>query len=133
IFSGDTVTHKQLPASGELVIGRSEECDVWVDVPALSRRHALLRVGPPMTVEDLGSINGTRVHGKKLESGERVSLSPGDSIDLGQVTLVVQRIGKASTARPRRLWSHTYFEGRLEEECSRAEMSGVAFTVLRLQ
>jgi DNA-binding NtrC family response regulator len=132
IFSGDTVTYKTLPAAGEWYIGRSEECDVWIDQPALSRRHALLRVGPPMTVEDLGSINGTRVRGRKLEGSEHAPLAPGDSIDLGAVTLVVQRMAKA-TARPRRLWSHAYFEGRLEEECSRAELSGVAFTVLRLQ
>ncbi len=135
IFSGDSVTYKTLPPQGEIVIGRSEECDVWIDVPALSRRHALLRMGPPLTVEDLGSINGTRVRGRKLEGSEHAPVSPGDSIDLGAVTLIVQRVSKRATAaaRPRRLWSHTYFEGRLEEECSRAEQSGVAFTVLRVQ
>jgi len=134
IFSGDTVTHKTLPAGGEWVIGRSEECDVWIDVPALSRRHAVLRIGPPMTVEDLGSINGTRVRGRKLESSEHAPVAPGDSIDLGAVTLIVQRISRSAQAqRGRRLWSHAYFEGRLEEECSRAEASGVAFTVLRVQ
>ncbi|MBK7862112.1 MAG: sigma 54-interacting transcriptional regulator [Archangiaceae bacterium] len=133
VFSGDTVTHKVLPVSGELRIGRAEECDVWVDVPALSRHHALLRMGPPVTVEDLGSSNGTRVRGKKLEAGERARVVPGESIDLGAITLVVQRISRTRVApRPRRLWSHAYFEGRLEEECSRAEASGVAFTVLRI-
>jgi DNA-binding NtrC family response regulator len=134
VFSGDTVTHKTIPPSGELRIGRAEECDVWVDVPALSRHHALLVVGPPMTVEDLGSSNGTRVRGRKLEAGERATVAPGEAIDLGAITLVVQRISQAAlSARPRRLWSHTYFEARLEEECSRAVVSGVAFTVLRIQ
>ncbi len=135
IFSGDTVTHKTLPQTGEWTIGRSEECDVWIDQPALSRRHAVLRIGPPMTVEDLGSINGTRVRGRKLESSEHAPVAPGDSIDLGAVTLIVQRISRSAhaAARGRRLWSHAYFEGRLEEECSRAEASGVAFTVLRVQ
>ena len=43
----------------ELVIGRAEGCDVQIDHPALSRRHAVLHGGPPTTVADLGSKNGT--------------------------------------------------------------------------
>jgi DNA-binding NtrC family response regulator len=134
VFSGDSVTSQQLPQSGELVIGRSEECHVQVDVPALSRRHAMLSVGPPMTVEDLGSSNGTRLRGRKLDHGEKAPLQLGDAIELGPVTLVLQRSTKAEVAPPRRrLWTHAYFEGRLEEECSRAELSGVPFSVLRVQ
>src|SRR5262249_54194411 len=61
-------------------------------------------------------------------------LMHGDSIELGPVTLVLQRASKAETMdRPRRLWTHAYFEGRLEEECARAELSGVPFAVLRVQ
>src|SRR5581483_12233943 len=117
VFSGDSVTTQLLPDSGELVIGRSEECHVQVDVPALSRRHALLRMGPPMTVEDLGSSNGTRLRGRKLDANEKAALSLGDAIELGPVTLVLQRAAKTEVAdRPRRLWTHAYFEGRLEEE-----------------
>jgi two-component system, NtrC family, response regulator AtoC len=134
VFSGESVTSQMLPPSGDVVIGRSEECHVQVDVPALSRRHALIRVGPPMTVEDLGSSNGTRLRGRKLDASERAPLSLGDAIELGPVTLVVQRAAKTEVAdRPRRLWTHAYFEGRLEEECARAEISGVPFAVLRLQ
>jgi two-component system, NtrC family, response regulator AtoC len=134
VFSGESVTTQVLPSSGELVIGRSEECHLQVDVPALSRRHALLRMGPPLTVEDLGSSNGTRLRGRKLEAGERAQVAQGDAIEVGPVTLVVQRAAQASvTGRPRRVWTHTYFEGRIEEECARAEVSGVPFTVLRVR
>jgi DNA-binding NtrC family response regulator/pSer/pThr/pTyr-binding forkhead associated (FHA) protein len=134
VFSGDSVTTQLLPPTGDIVIGRSEECHVQVDVPALSRRHALLRIGPPMTVEDLGSSNGTRVRGRKLDAQERAPLTQGDAIELGPVTLVLQRASKAETAdRARRLWTHAYFEGRLEEEVQRAELSGVPFAVLRVQ
>src|SRR6185436_6728746 len=83
IFSGDTVTTQPLPTVGELAIGRSDECHINVDVPALSRKHALLRVGPPLTVEDLGSSNGTRIRGRKLDPQERAPLSHGDAIELG--------------------------------------------------
>jgi two-component system, NtrC family, response regulator AtoC len=135
IFSGETLTTHVLPEDGALVVGRADECHIQVDTPALSRRHALLRVSPGrMTVEDMGSSNGTRVRGKLLEKGEKAELKAGDSIELGPVTLVVQRASKNQVPqRPRRLWTHAYFEGRIEEECGRAEESGVGFTVLRMR
>jgi hypothetical protein len=46
------------------VIGRHPACDVVVDHPAISGRHALFRVvGRTVYVEDLASTNGTRVNG----------------------------------------------------------------------
>src|SRR6185295_7087420 len=38
----------------------------------------------------------------------------------------------SATSRPRRLWTHSYFEGRLEEECARAERAGGSFAVVRI-
>ena len=133
VFSGETLTTHPLAPGGELVIGRADECEIQVDVPALSRRHAMIRVGPPLTVEDLGSVNGTRLRGEKLISGTRTPLRAGDSIEAGPLTIVVQRDRANLHTRPRRLWTHGYFEGRLEEECARAEASGVVFSVLRLK
>ncbi len=133
VFSGETLSTHPLPAGGQLVIGRADECHIQVDVPALSRKHALIRVGPPLTVEDLGSVNGTRLRGEKLVSGTRAVLRAGDAIEAGPLTIVVQRDKAVADARPRRLWTHGYFEGRLEEECARADTSGVPITVLRLK
>ena len=133
VFSGETLTtHPLLPGS-HLVIGRAPDCHIQVDVPALSRKHAEIRGGPPMTVEDLGSANGTRLRGDKLAAGVRTRLRLGDAIEVGPLTIVVQRDKSQLDVRPRRLWTHGYFEGRLEEECARAETSGVVFTVLRLK
>ena len=50
-----------LPDAGELVVGRGEDSDILVDDPSVSRRHARLRIGETLSVEDLGSANGTRV------------------------------------------------------------------------
>ncbi len=133
VFSGETISsHPVLPGS-HLIIGRAAECHIHVDVPALSRKHAEIRGGPPLTVEDLGSANGTRLRGEKLTSGHRARLRVGDAIEMGPLTIVVQRDKANVDARPRRLWTHGYFEGRLEEECARAEAAGVQFTVLRLK
>src|SRR5262249_23168047 len=88
---GDRVfVSRALPSAGELVIGRSQTADVRVDDASVSRRHAVLRIGPPLSIEDAGSAHGTRVGSRRLASGERVTIAPGDTIDLGSVVMVVQ-------------------------------------------
>ncbi len=134
VFSDAGLSTYDLPEGAELVIGRADECEVQFDLPALSRRHALIRVGPPLQVEDLGSVNGTRLRGQKLKPHQPAPLKSGDAIEVGPLTIVVQRPSKDHLhQRPRRLWTHAYFEGRLEEECARAEISGQPFALLRLK
>ncbi len=132
VFSQETVSTLPLPRSGEVVIGRAEDADLRIDLPAISRRHAVVRLGPPISIEDQGSANGTRVRGTTLAQGERVRLAPGDVIEFGSVTAILQRATSAS-ARPRRLWTHGYFEGRLEEECTRAAETGLTFSLVRVR
>ncbi len=62
---GQLITHKL--TKPETVIGRAPECDLVIDHAALSRRHARLTLRP-LTVQDLGSTNGTR-HGSRLLTG----------------------------------------------------------------
>jgi two-component system response regulator AtoC len=64
------VTHRartsafNLPEQGELVIGRSQSCEVFLDDQQVSRRHAVLHVEPGgVLLEDLGSHNGTLLLG----------------------------------------------------------------------
>ena len=57
------------PPSGSWVIGRSQGCDVVLDDPALSRRHARMSTDGPggrAVVTDLGSCNGTVVAGRAV-------------------------------------------------------------------
>ena len=66
-----------------LVIGRTEENDIILNHPSISRHHAkIVRDGDRYTVVDLQSANGVRVGG---ESYERIDLQPGDVIELGHV------------------------------------------------
>ena len=67
----------------EIVIGRDGVCDLRIDHPNLSRRHAVLRVGPPLTVQDLGSTNGVRVSRQTHKGGEPVELETGETFHLG--------------------------------------------------
>src|SRR5881227_1533383 len=73
------------------VIGRDPECDVVIADSTLSRRHARLRVGPPLTIEDLGSKNGTHVARQRLERGVTAPLSVGESFIIGRFGCVVLR------------------------------------------
>jgi hypothetical protein len=69
------------------VLGRSKECDCIFRDPNVSRRHAELRRGPTgdWQVVDLGSTNGVKVNGRRVESSR---LSPGDEVTLGTTRFV---------------------------------------------
>src|SRR6187431_1424409 len=67
---------------GEFVIGRSTECQLSVDDPLVSRRHAMMKITrDAVTMQDLGSRNGVLVNAVKIE-GER-ALVAGDKISIG--------------------------------------------------
>jgi DNA-binding NtrC family response regulator len=80
-----------LPLAADLVIGRGAEADIRVDDGSISRKHALLSLGPKLRIKDLGSANGTRVADRPLEAGEWAEISAGEVIDLGSVMLILQR------------------------------------------
>jgi two-component system, NtrC family, response regulator AtoC len=134
VLAGDALESFPIPDSGEMVLGRAKECDVRIDSGSISRRHALIKIGFPLMVEDLGSSNGTRVRTRLLKKGESSEIAPGDVIEMGPVMVIVQRASAASPIpRPRRLWSHGYFEARVEEEAERAERTGAPFSVVRVR
>jgi DNA-binding NtrC family response regulator len=130
IVSGVVSTHA-LPKQGAVDLGRAKECDVQVIDPSVSRTHARLHIGLPMRIEDLGSANGTRVRGELIAPGSRVDLAPGESIELGSALVMLQR--RPMPTREWRIWAHGYFEGRLEDECTRAARSVTTFGLLRLR
>ncbi len=81
----------------EIVIGRAPGCDVVVVHGALSRRHAVLRLGPPLTVQDLGSTNGTRIARRAVHGGEPVPIDIGESFQIGKLSFVVLRATRAAS------------------------------------
>src|SRR6266480_2621553 len=74
VIGDDQIASHVLPDGGEVVIGRAERCDVRIDDPSISRRHAILRLGTPSRIEDLGSANGCTVRERRLASGEAVEI-----------------------------------------------------------
>src|SRR6266568_2345670 len=106
-----------LPERGELTLGRGSRSDIRIEHPSVSRRHALLRLGARIEVEDLHSANGVRIQDRPLPAGGRSVVHVGEAMEVGEVMLVIRRANQA--VRPRRLWPHGYFEGRVEEQCAR--------------
>lgn len=79
---------------GEFAIGRAAECQLAIDDPLASRRHALLRVRKDgVTAEDLGSRNGVQVNGTRIEGSRE--LVPGDRIRIGSQDLTFYRTDDA--------------------------------------
>src|SRR2546426_5602830 len=74
----------------EITIGRQEKGNtIRLTERNVSRHHArLLRTNGSLYVEDLGSFNGTRVNGEKIQ-GKR-AIREGDLIEIGDYDLAVQ-------------------------------------------
>ncbi len=91
----------EIQVEDELLIGRqaSEEGTLGQDAE-ISRQHArIARSGGDFVIEDLGSTNGTFVNGRQISRPE--ILSPGDRIQVGATTLVVQVSVPFAADRPR--------------------------------
>jgi DNA-binding winged helix-turn-helix (wHTH) protein len=73
-------------AAGSNILGRDRTAVAWIDDPSISRRHAVIRVSDTyVTIEDLGSKNGTFVSGSRIRGCQ--SLSDGDAVILGRVPM----------------------------------------------
>jgi serine phosphatase RsbU (regulator of sigma subunit) len=73
------------------VLGRHPDCDIVVEVGAVSRQHAqVLKDGSSYFVEDLGSRNGTFLNEEPGKIEGRRALKPGDQIRVCEVTFTFQ-------------------------------------------
>jgi DNA-binding NtrC family response regulator len=84
------VARSYVLASGENLLGSRPGSGVALPVRGVSRRHALIVVEPEgLTLEDLGSKNGTLVKGVRVQ---RTRLRVGDDVRLGPVTLRLEEV-----------------------------------------
>ena len=85
--------------TGETILGRALDAHVRFDVPGISRRHARILVeGPDITLEDLGSQNGTYLQGERIAG--RAMLADGDEIRFGPVSVVFRLVSPDSSTVP---------------------------------
>jgi FHA domain-containing protein/zinc ribbon protein len=73
------------PTGQRTLIGRSPDCDIFLDDVTVSRRHAVLVENQGrFSIEDFGSLNGTFVNRKRVDTGE---LTDGDEVQIGKYRL----------------------------------------------
>jgi hypothetical protein len=86
VRSGGGRTGETFPLEGErTLIGRSPDCEIFLDDVTVSRKHAVVhRRDDAFVIEDLGSLNGTFVNKHRIESGE---LGDSDEVQIGKYRL----------------------------------------------
>lgn len=119
IVLGDRVVTHELPAEGEVTLGRGHAATVFVDHASVSRLHARIRIGSGgaagLWLEDLDSANRTRLAGRTLPPQTPTPVRAGDAIELGDVVVVIQR-GHAARPAPRRAEGPTLARGAAMRE-----------------
>jgi DNA-binding NtrC family response regulator len=109
-----------------VVIGRETPADVVIPEVELSAQHAsFVLANGVITVEDLGSTNGTEVDGERVSHAE---VGPGQEIDLGPVRVSVHT-GASTFGAPLRHTSHEDLRVALR----RALLPGQTLALLRVR
>ena len=86
IRSGGGRAGEGFPVSGDrMTIGRSPDAELFLDDVTVSRNHAVLvRRGDGLYIDDLGSLNGTYVNRRRIDSHKLVD---GDELQVGKYKL----------------------------------------------
>ncbi len=85
VRSGGGRAGEMFPLEAETTVGRSPDCGIFLDDVTVSRKHAVLRERDgSFFIEDQGSLNGTFVNRKRVESAQ---LDDGDELQVGKYRL----------------------------------------------
>ncbi|HEY8211712.1 MAG TPA: sigma 54-interacting transcriptional regulator [Myxococcaceae bacterium] len=116
-YQRDGTKVAELRRGAALVVGRASPSDVVVPDPSLSRQHARFSwTADGLVVEDLGSTNGTKVRGEKVQQAK---ISPGDLVELGPAVICLHAKVPGQALR-RELISNDRLMMLLEQELARA-------------
>jgi pSer/pThr/pTyr-binding forkhead associated (FHA) protein len=89
VFTGDRTWSLDLRDLDQVLIGRDESCALLIDASNVSRRHAeVQRGGEAFLLKDLGSTNGTWLHGKQID---QYILEDGDVFGIGPAQIVFKQ------------------------------------------
>jgi DNA-binding NtrC family response regulator len=136
VMSPELFASHALPRSGLLTIGRSSRCAVRIGDPIASREHARLHVdmtggAPKLSIEDLGSANGTRVREVAIAAGAPTEIAIGEGVLIGSTVVMV--LPNRAPSGLQRLWSHASFGARVDEACALAATSAGRVALARVR
>ena len=130
LYHRDGAQVAQLEKGRPLVVGRAAPADVEIPDPGLSRQHARFTWDDHgIWVEDLGSTNGTRKNGDRVQ---RALVTPGDEIAIGPVMVSVHVISSIDDEL-RGFDGHDRFLSALAEEITRARTFQRPLTLLMVR
>jgi two-component system cell cycle response regulator len=134
LIRGTPQGHRYFITADQMIIGRDPSADISISDPSISRKHArVTRTENVVTLEDLGSSNGTAVNGKKIEKGNVVTLSKEDLVKLGNSIVKYLPAGEieiifygnlnqaANTDPMTKCFNKGYFLEAIEAEVKRAK------------
>ncbi|WP_343716465.1 FHA domain-containing protein [Inquilinus sp.] len=85
------LSHDFILAGGRFAIGRSDDCQLSLDDPLVSRRHATLDVRTDgVMLSDLGTRNGTYLNSVRINGQSEVQ--DGDKITIGSAEMFIAKV-----------------------------------------
>jgi transcriptional regulator with GAF, ATPase, and Fis domain len=130
VYHREGVEMLALAEGQKLEIGRDPAVDLSIRDQSLSRRHTRLEViNGEAWIEDLGSTNGTKVNGQRVD---RARLGVEDEATMGSVTASIHMLAPMD-ARVYGLENHDRFLTLVEDEVVRSRTFGRPFALLMLR
>lgn len=91
VLAGMEAGHTFRLRVGNLIIGRASDAAIQIDDDTVSSYHAVLTVTTDdVTIEDLGSTNGTSLNGTTIDEAQR--LRAGDRLQLGNAVFMIEDV-----------------------------------------
>jgi len=143
-FLADPLLGKLFPLEeGETIMGRNPDNDIMINDTRVSRAHVRVQVsGETVTVEDLGSTNGTFVNGEKiaaytLKDGDKIQISPATifkfSLADEDEKIAFNELYELGVIDPlTNTYNKRYFLDRLKEELSHSKRLSIDLSLLMI-
>ncbi|WP_158257692.1 sigma 54-interacting transcriptional regulator [Haliangium sp. UPWRP_2] len=107
----------ELPQQGSVIIGRAPDATLRLEDQSASRHHARVDIGGGSALlYDLGSRNGTRINGERIDAAH--TLRAGDIVTICNTALIFRRSEGAPGLRP--IFGLAQLRQRLEDEIDRS-------------
>ncbi len=125
-LTGPEGKHRFAMVGDEIIIGRAPSCDIAIGHKSISRRHLRISVEQSTFIaEDLGSQNGTRVHGKRINGP--TAFRPGDQLQMSEFSIELGFLDQSGGAPAQSDGSPTLDRANKTMMIDRSELAKAAY------